>query len=374
MNPMQEVVRQQRTPEGRAYDAYIKAIQTLGNRLGQPSSGEQLDAELVDLKRENEAILAIKDIRPGDVHVSQVLQTLSVMFANDEFIGNRLMPVVFNSGKLSGTFYKYEKRNSLGYPDDSMADRTTPAELNQSRTKATFSLTIRSLREFLDQYVIQNQDAPLNELVDLTANVLNGMAFNREVRHAAVLCTAGNFGANTVAVAAGDRWDTAGGGDPGAVIDTAKAAVWSGRGPGRWAGYMSLNVFNVLKRHPRILDTFKYGVGAAGPSQASLQMLAEYFDLDEILVGRARKDTANEGQTASYSRIWSDVFGIARVVAPSPRNAGFGFTFQDAPTQSDLSYELMDGAKGGYYARSTHADNELVVASECGYLVTTPIG
>ena len=104
-------------------------------------------------------------------------------------------------------------------------------------------------------------------------------------------------------------------------------------------------------------------------------LLAEYFDVDEFVVGEGRKDTANEGQSASYSRIWPDVLGVVRVAqSPSVRNAAFGYTFQDNPTRSDLMFQLEKGASGGYQARSTHADQEKVIAEECGYLITTPIG
>jgi hypothetical protein len=286
------------------------------------------------------------------------------------------MPMVMTDGKLGGQYFEYDRRDRLAYPDDTITARGTVNELGANRIRSSYALQPRSLSEKVDEFTLQNQTAPLNELMDAQLHVMDGMMFNREVRVAAVCAASGNYSGNTTAIAAGDRWDTATGGDPGAVIDVARAAVWSGMGPGRWVLAMSLSVYNVLKRHPRILDTFKYSAAATGgPKFATRQMLAEYFEVDEVVVGKARKDTANIAQTASYSRIWSDIVALLRVSnGPSLRNAAFGYVLQDKPSLSDLLWLPQEGGKGVYQARVTHADQEKVVAGPSGYLVTTPIG
>jgi hypothetical protein len=361
----------QGTAETKAYAEFRKRIDNLCKGHGDPE-------ELAEWKERNALLaemadMAMRDLRPSQVHVDEVLKTMSVMFANDELIGDRIMPVIMGNGKLSFVYYEYDKRDRTAYPDDTMSDRSDPNELGQNRSAKTVGLEVRSLKEYLDQYTIQNQDAPLNEIVDVVDNVLYGLHFRREIRDIAAATTAGNFGANTTALAAGDRWDGPTGGDPGAVVDAALAACWSGSGPGRFVAAMSLNVYNVLKRHPKILDTFKYSGTSA--KMATRQMLAEYFEVDEVVVGKARNDTANRGQTASYARMWPDVFGVYRVSdRPSVRNAAFGYTFQDMPTQQDLQFLLEKSAKGAWQARATHADVQKIIAPECGFLITTPIG
>lgn len=353
-----------RTEKGLAYEQFLKKTQAI-------LSGAKATTD-PDVIAANEEILELKT-RPGEVHQDEVLTNLSVQYANDEFIGNRLMPVVKTNGSLSAAYFEYNKRDRFAYPDDDMSDRTTANELNQGRSKKTLALTPRSLKEYLDQLTIQNQSAPLNELVDVQQNVLEGMAFRRELRQAAILCSSASYGSNTVALSAGDRWDGPSGGNPGAVVDAATKAIWRGRGPAKTVGFVSLDVHNVLKRHPLILDQFKYAGNR--PGFATREMLREYFELDEYLVGAARKDTANEGQTASYGRIWSNVFGIVRVAtSPSTRNAVFGFTFQDLDTQTDLFWEPTYGTKGAYMVRSSHSDQEKVIAPDTGFLITTPIG
>jgi len=365
-NEYAELVRaHQRTPEGVAYEKLFLATQRLGRR---PDS-----KRVADVQAENAALRALAEVTPGSVHVSQVLTNLSVQYANDEFIGERVMPVIFTGGKLAQTYFTYTKTDQFSYPDDTMAARTTANELNENRSTASVALQPRALREFVDQLVLQNQDAPLNELADATNNVLNGMQFNREVRIATAIMAQANYGTQYTSLAAGDRWDSAGGGDPGGVVDDALAAVWSGMGPGRWVLVGSLAVFNVLKRHEGILDKFKFGGGGARFSTPA--MLADFFGVDEFLVGRARQNTANIGQTASYARIWADKLALVRVSsAPSIRNAAFGFVFQDAPTRTTQTFDVAMGTDGGYWNRCARSDQEKIVAADTGYLIQTPIG
>lgn len=361
----------QETARTRAYKAYLDVITNISRGVGS-------EDELKEWADKNAAVLELKDLRPNDVHVDEVLTNLSVMYANEEFIGERIMPTIFTGGSLSAKYFKYTKRGRFAYPDDSMDTRTDPNEISEGRTQSTIALSIRSLKETVDQYTLQNQSAPLNELVDATQNVLYALSFKKEVRVATVCTTAATFGSNTVAIAAGDRWDTATGGDPGAVVDAAQKALFRGNSPSITVGVASLDVYNALKRNPRILDMFKFGnakTADLGAKFATPQMLAEFFELDEFLVGRARKDTANENATESYGRIWPDVFGIFRVASnPTVRSATWGFSFQDKPIQSDLMFVQEKGAKGAYVARSSFADVQQTIATDTAYLVTSPIG
>lgn len=366
----------QETDEGKQYNAVRKHVLDRlrdGKRLGFDLEAEdELGMQLSELGAENEAILALKELTPGMVHTSDVLTSLSVMYANDEFIGGRLMPTVMTSGKLSGIYYTYDKRDRLSYPDDTAGHKSTLAELNQGRSTGNYSLTPRGLTEWLDMLTLQNEDAPLNELLDIQENVLHGMMFRRELRIAAVIQTSGNYSGNTTAIGAGDRWDVIGS-NPGPVVDIAKAAMWRGNGPTKDIMKLSLSVYNTLKRHPAVLD--RWSIGNDGVKFASRQMLAAYFDVDEVIVGAPRKDTANEGVSASYSRIWDDTVAIVRVAQrPSIRSASFGYVFQDAPTTSDLFFEANKFTKGGYMQRNSHCDQEKVIAGDTSYLLTTVVG
>ncbi len=352
----------QRTERGLKYDQVLRAIKAIGTSRDE--------GERAEWKAMNEEILGLKAASGAVLH-NYVIDTMSVAYQNDAYIGERLMPTVNLNGRLAASYYSYSKRDQLAYPDDSMAERANANELSRTKSLVNVSLTPRALREYVDELTLNNPEQPLNELIEASANALEGLAFLKEKRIAAVIGASANYGSNTTAIAAANRWDV--GGDPVADIIAMLPGIWSGRGPTKLVGFTSLAVWNVLRQHPRILDLFKFS-GTAGLAMPS--MLANWFGLDELLIGSAWQDTANEGQTASYGRIWPDVFGVVRVAQnPGSRSASWGVTFQDrANAEVDTTYSSERGTDGGWYARAKVSDSSVIVAADTGWLLTTPIG
>lgn len=354
----------QRTEKGLKFERFMREVNTLAT-----SRDVEISAEWKDM---NEQLLHGK-AASNAILTNYLLNTLSVQYQNDTYIGERLMPAINVQGRMAASYYTYGKRDQLGYPDDSMGERTNANELTRTRTLTTVSLQPRALREYVDELTLNNPMQPLNELVEATNNALEGIAFNREKRIAAIVAAAANYGSNTTAIAAADRWDV--GGDPVADIIAMSPSIWGGRGTTKKVGFCSLAVWNVLRKHARILDLFKFN--GSSPGLASADMLKSWFDLDELLIGSAWQDTANEGQTAAYARsIWPDVFGIVRVAtSPSTRNAFWGATFQDrAAPESDVTFDAARGTDGGWFARAKISDASAIIAADTGYLLTTPIG
>jgi hypothetical protein len=316
-----------------------------------------------------------KSLGVADVYSNKTLSSMSVQYANDAYIGDRLLPILNAGSQPTGNYFVYDKRSRLAYPDDLIGDREIPNEIDDARSTASFSCKDRGYTNSISKKVVDAADAPLDELMDLTEAINEGLAFKREKRQATVLTTAANFGSNTAALAAANRWDSAGGGNPVKDLQAAKAALWTGRGPSVVKGYCPRDVWDVLARHPQILDLFKFS--GSNPGLATPDMLAKWFGLESILVGDAREDTANKGQTASYSRIWgSNTFGMVRVAQrPSIRNASFGYTFRmNGTVKSFQWFDGRAGYDGRWYSKVAVSDDEKVVASDTGYLLTTVIG
>lgn len=309
----------------------------------------------------------VKMVMPGAVHVARTLDSVSVQYANADYIGEQLMPVV-SAPRLADKYFTYSKRDRLAFPDDVIGARGSANEIDESRSTDNYSLTGYALKNFVDVTTLQNQDSPLNEMVDLVEAIAEGIAFKTELRHAAILTTSGNFGSTAAAATA---WSSANGGSIIKDLQTARAALWMGRGPGDFVGFCSLDVANAMQRNAALLELMKYTKGGLVP----MDEIAKMFGLSKILVGEARKDTANSGQAASYSRIWSDVFGIVRVARqPSIRNAAFGYTFRLGGTVKTRTWFNENvGTDGGYHAQISKHEVAKVVASDTGYLLTSVI-
>jgi hypothetical protein len=318
-----------------------------------------------------QANLELKAVQPGTVHQNATLSNLSVQYANEEYIGTQLLPVI-SVAKASDTYYVYPQGERMQYPDDAMGTRGRATEIAETRNTATYTCLPYGLSNFVSQDTLNNQDAPLDEMVDLVAAINEGMAYNREQRIATVMTTGANFG-TTSAVAAADRWDTTDGGTVIADMQTAMATLWMGRGPSTIKAFSSLDVLNALARNPQILDLFKYN--GSSPGLATPDMIARFFGIDSYLIGKARSNTATEGVADVFARVWGDVFGVVRVATrASIRNASFGYTFRQGTPSTMVEYDQMAGHKGGHTAQVTVKETHNVVAAATGYLYTTPIG
>ena len=135
--------------------------------------------------------------------------------------------------------------------------------------------------------------------------------------------------------------------------------------------FSSLEVYNILARHPAVRNLFKY----TADGLASRAQLAGYFGFSDYLVGMAREDTANLGQTAAYGRIWGKHFGVVRVARrPSRRNASFGATFRLSGDPKALNwFNPAVGKGGGYYAKVAVSEDHRIIAGDTGYLGTTVV-
>lgn len=323
--------------------------------------------------RANEAITRTKGVS-GAVHNDSTLTNLSVQYKNPDLIGLQLMPVV-TVDKLSNKFAKYGKRDRLAIPDDAVTNRSTPNEVSETRTFDNYSCKQYALLNYLDEMELQNQDAPLNEMVDLFAAVNDALDLSEEKRIATILTTAANFPtANKTTLAGNDRWAISGvegtTSDPIRDIQTANLAVWSGFGNTRRLGFCSADVMNALQRHTKINAKFNYVQGGL-PAKTQI---ANMLGLDDILVGAAWEDTANSGATAVYSRIWGNYFGVVAVAAnPSTRSAHFGSTFRMGQKSSQQWFDPKIGVAGGYYGKVGMSEDHKIVASDSGYLITAAI-
>lgn len=358
------VLRMQRLSSGSPAERYQKTLKAIDEmRLG---TDPRICAAWAEANAE------LKAVSPGSVHQNATLSNMSVQYANEEYIGTQLMPVL-QVGKESDIYYVYPQRERLQYPDDTLGDRGQATEIQESRSTASYTCLPYGYSNFVAARTLANQDAPLDEMVDVVDSLNEGLAFRRELRIASVLTTAANYGSNTQAIAAANQWNTPSGGNPIADIQTMLAAIWSGRGASTLVGFTSLDVYNVLSRNPSILDLFKYN--GSSPGLATPAMIASLLGFDRLLVGKARKETANEAATAVYARVWSDVFGIVRVAQrASLRNAVFGYTHRCGQPITTVQYDALKGHGGGYTAQVSALEAHDVVASATGYLTTTPIG
>ena len=354
-----------RTEKGLEYERYLKALLAT---LRHPNP-----EELTQLEAQN---LVLRTLEPGSTQAVQVLQDMSIAYTNDAYVGTRLMPEapVAESEGLGVQVWQRDMRVKFDYPTTAISSGGRVNTVSEGVSPGTATLVKGALKETVDIWNERMMQPVVADLVDATTNVLEGMEFNREVAIAAVAAAGASYGANTAAIAAADRWNSAGGGDPGGAADLARRALMGAPGS-RLVAFSDLEVFHVLRRHPMILQAV-FGSQAGAPKgqmRATLQQLAEYFDVDEYVVASARRITTQEGQAEVYGRIWPHCFGMMYVANnPTRRTGAWGITLAQPRTQ--LTWvENGTGGKGAYITQVTTAEVSTVMCPLNGYLYTTPI-
>ena len=348
-----QIISGQRTEEGRIYE------------LARENLAERYEEDKEFRSKVNQGVLRIKGVLPGQVHTNQIMASMSKQYKNDAFIGERLMPVVKVS-KRSDNYATYDKRERHAFPEDAIAHMGEANELSESRGTENYSVKDYSLQYSVGKDTLDNQDSALDEMLDLVEAVEEGLSFKRELRLATILQASANYAGNTSVPS--PLWDTATADQISANVKTARAAIWNGRGATKIIGFCGREVFDKLSVTMRSL--FQY----TKDGFASAQQLAQYFELDELLVGDCRRDTANDGQAAgSYSRIWGKNFGIVRVAQrPTLRSASFGNTFRmKSDPQTQQWFDPRRGVGGAYTHKSGVSEDHKVIAGDTGYLLAT---
>lgn len=113
---------------------------------------------------------------------------------------------------------------------------------------------------------------------------------------------------NRVALTTTARWSQSTS-TPQADVDAGKEVIR--RGTGRYPNTLVLgpSAFNALKRHPAVREQFKY----TGRESITTAMLAAYFDLEQVIVGKAVYLPETAAETALATDVWGDDAVLAYV-------------------------------------------------------------
>ena len=244
-------------------------------------------------------------------------------YSNAQMIGTKLFPIVnmptraakrieFNREALRRVLTTRAPGTNIGRYN--MTYKGLPVNLTQDALQAVTPI------EFVEEANAVPGIDLQQESVDV---VLAVIALSLEIQQAELARNAAAYDVtNKLAVAAGDKW-TVETSDPAAVIEDAKEAIRkrTGRRPNMLE--ISATVRAALKVHPKVRDHFKYTTSAA----ISDKMLAEYFDVPEVVVGDAIYDLDDD----TTVDVWGNDAVLAFVAPEGQRNMrlpSYGYTYR----------------------------------------------
>jgi hypothetical protein len=108
----------------------------------------------------------------------------------------------------------------------------------------------------------------------------------------------------------------------------------------------------------------------------SRQQVADWLEVDMILVGRSWYNTARTGQTATYNKVWGKhcaLLYLNRDISLNTKLMTWGFTARFGSRRADQYMDQGVGAQGGYVVRESECRKEVVAAKGASYLFVNAV-
>lgn len=359
-------------PGAQKYDRFRQGISNL-LRSDAPEHKEMAR----ELREEAKAIFRSvvsgerSDVGPSTVHLPALLANMSTEYANEDFVGQLLFPDV-TVDKLEDKFAVFTKRDQLAYPDDTGGgEQDEGAEVSLSFSLSDYKCLPRLLSTKLEQKTIDNEDAAFDWMMAYAENLLRGKEFNFEKRAMAIAFDSSKYGGSS-SLGAAARWNSGSGGSPIKDIQGARDSVWRGRqGNTRLVGVTTLEVYRVLANNQVILDKLRMKDG-----NPSLADLANFFELDNLVVAKAWADAANSGAAANIGRmVTTKGFGVIGVAATPGRNtASFGYNLLfKGERRLTQWFDDNRGTRGTWRMKAASDDVIKITAPDAAFFLGTVI-
>ena len=313
---------------------------------------------------------------PGhsDVHVDRPLSNFAVEYSNAKFIADMVSPFVPVNNK-SDSYFTYTKKDKFTLPETIRGPKAEANEVDWSTSTSTYGCVDHALRNFLPDAIVANSDPGVDPRRRSTAQLVDLILLAYERVIATKVTTATNYASAYKATLSGaDQWNESTS-DPIGDVDTGKAACFVEPN----TMILGAEVWNVLKRHAAILDHVKGGATVDKPSLVTTALIAEIFELDQVLVGRAKYNSSNKGATASYSYVWGKDCVLAYIEPQTSLDGVSAWkSFRWRQMSTDAGYQVRsyrDEAKGGggEYIEVETSYDEVAVCSDVAYLIDAVI-
>lgn len=292
------------------------------------------------------------------------LTGIAIAFKNGALIADQVMPRV-PVGKSTFKWNEYDFAEGVTVPETQVGRKGRPTEVEFTATEQTGGTEDHALDDVVpnDDVADVPEGSGIDPLGQATEGLTNLILLAREIRVAAKAQDSSNFN-HADTLSGTDQWDDSTS-DPGALILDAISTPLVRPN----VAVTSLKVLNVLRRHPKIVSALN-GSGSTN-GMVSRQQLAQYFELDELLVGEGWVNTAKPGQTPVYSRVWGNGFTLIRraPIVTAKGEPSWGFTAQFGTRVSKRIDEPKLGLRGAQRVRVGESVGELVQSKEAGYLL-----
>lgn len=304
--------------------------------------------------------------------VTPALCAVAVAYKNSAMIADGVLPRVPVAAE-SFKFNKFPVGEFFSPPDTLVGRKGQPNQVEFSATEVTDSTQDHGLDDAVPNKDSMNA-AAMPGMPDPKMRAAQGLTelitLKREVRAAALVFNAANYGANNKLPLVGtSQWSDFVNSNPQSdILDAQDAMIMRAN-----IGVMGRAVWTKVRQHPKICKAIFGNNTDAGV--VSRKQFADHFELDDLFVGEGWVNTAKKGQAPTMVRVWGKSCALLHrnMNADSEFGVTFGYTAQFGPR---VAGEIIDpdiGIYGGVRVRVAESVKELVTANDLGFLFTTVV-
>ncbi len=309
----------------------------------------------------------------SQVHVDQLLSNISIAFRNTSFIAPDLAPNI-PVGKQTGLYAVYDKGHWFRRPTTRWVDGTNPNEVTFTVGSGNYNCRKYGIGHNVLHSTINNADDPFRPLEDGVELMRDLLSLDYEARVASTAWAGCGSSQTLTGTAAFTDFDNS---DPLTVFRTGRQAIRATTGKRPNVAVVPQKTLDVLTNHPDLIRALFPGAGIGGQvDQAGLQKLLQ---VDRLLVPDAIINTAQEGNSDSFTDVWSTSIIMAYV---EPRPGIMKPTFM-----SSFIWSVPDNGEPPAFSVKRRTDekreveeiwtgywsDEKIIAPEMGFLIATGV-
>lgn len=309
-------------------------------------------------------------ISGGRVHIDYPLSTFAVDYRPPNMIADTVLPII-PVEKQSNIYTIFDQGPQWRLENDLRAPGTEARKIRLTISSANYFCPNYELMGSLTVEELENADPVVRMKLDQkrVAAVRLKIDLGREQRLADLMHA--SCGSRTVVASV---WNDATNSDPIADINTAINNVLFSTGFRPNKMELSLRVWNQLRKHNQIINkAINPNVTGGATGYVTRQAVAAIFELDEVVVGEAFKNTAQEGLAMTLADVWSN----SCLVYYAPRAAGldepcFAGQFRWSPLGAGMYVQrhAFDTKTKSQDVSVGHFTGEIAVGSSLGFALT----
>jgi hypothetical protein len=314
-----------------------------------------------------------------NVRVRPTLTNLSLSYANQEFIADKIFPIV-SRDTMTGEYY-VSGMEMFTRESDIRGIKDRANAVDHDYRKQSYSAMEHSLLEEIPAVLIEEARASgvanvLKLEADASNIVTQKLALGREIDFATQLRNTASYAAgNSTTLAGTAQFSDFTNSDPAAAIDGYQEVIRSKIGKRGNLGIFSRPVFRKLRAHPKM----KTEAGQKDGGSLSEEQVADVLELDRILVPASIQNTVAPNVTDSFTA--GDVWGKDMMLLQVADSAGlgtlsFGFLFRVTYPNTNLLAETRTWDEEDRRLRVVEGnfqEDRHIAMPEAGYLVKSAV-